>query len=116
MLYSPLPAMLSAQPPEITKAGSGNASTTLAFCGMLALVLLAYGNHFQNSFHFDDGHTIVDNPYIRDLHNIPRFFTDGRTFSVLPANRTYRPLVSTSLAIDYRLGHGLEPSWFHIST
>jgi protein O-mannosyl-transferase len=83
---------------------------------MLLLVLLSYANHFQNSFHFDDSHAIVDNPYLRDLHNIPRFFADGRTSSVLPANRVYRPIVSTSLAIDYWIGHGLQPLWFHIST
>jgi tetratricopeptide (TPR) repeat protein len=88
----------------------------LAFCGMLALVLLAYGNHFQNSFHFDDSHAILDNPYVRDLHNIPRFFADGRTSSALPANRVYRPIVSTSLAIDYWMGRGYQPTWFHIST
>ncbi len=88
----------------------------LAFCGMLALVLLTYSNHFQNSFHFDDTHAVVDNPYIRDLHNVPRFFTDGTTFSTLPANQTYRPIVSTSLALDYRMGHGLNPLWFHVST
>ena len=28
---------------------------------------------------------------------------------MLPANRTYRPLVSLSLAVDYRLGGGLQP-------
>src|ERR1700722_3427574 len=92
------------------------ATRIFAFVGMWALVLLAYANHFQNSFHFDDSHAIVDNPYIRDLDNIPRFFTDGRTSSVLPANRVYRPIVSTSLAIDYWMGHGLQPLWFHIST
>jgi protein O-mannosyl-transferase len=92
------------------------ATRILPFCGILALLLLAYSNHFQNSFHFDDSHAIVDNPYLRDLHNIPRFFTDGRTSSVLPANRVYRPMVSTSLAIDYWMGHGLRPLWFHIST
>src|SRR5277367_3303632 len=92
------------------------ATRILAFCGMLLLVALAYGNHFQNSFHFDDSHAIVDNPYIRDLHNIPRFFTDGQTSSVLPPNRVYRPVVSTSLAIDYWIGHGIRPLWFHIST
>jgi protein O-mannosyl-transferase len=97
-------------------AMSRAAGRILPLCGILALVLLAYGNHFQNSFHFDDSHAIVDNPYLRDLHNIPRFFTDGRTSSVLPANRVYRPIVSTSLAIDYWMGHGFQPLWFHIST
>ena len=81
-----------------------------------AFVVLVYSNHFGNGFHFDDAHSIVNNPYVRDLRNIPRFFTDGETASVLPANRTWRPLVMTSLAIDYRLGHGLQPFFFHLST
>jgi hypothetical protein len=49
---------------------------------------------------------VVDNPTIRSLHNVPRFLTDASTFSVLPANQTYRPMVSASLALDYALGHG----------
>jgi protein O-mannosyl-transferase len=87
--------------------------------GPLAVLLalcLAYANSFHNGFHFDDFHTIVENPAIRSLHNIPRFFTDATTFSVLPANRTYRPIVSTSLAIDYALGRGYVPFWFHLTT
>ena len=79
-------------------------------------VLGCYSNHFGNSFHFDDSHTVVQNPYIRNLSNIPKFFTDATTFSVLPANRTWRPLVSASLAFDYWLGGGLKPFWFHVST
>lgn len=78
------------------------------------LICLTYSNSFQNGFHFDDYHTVVDNPAIRSLGNIPRFFRDASTFSVLPANRTYRPLVSTSLALDYALGHGYHPLWFHL--
>ncbi len=84
----------------------------LAFIAILA----AYSNHFHNSFHFDDGHTIEQNVYIRNLHNIPRFFTDATTFSSLPANQTWRPIVSLSLALDYRIAKGLDPFWFHVST
>jgi protein O-mannosyl-transferase len=87
---------------------------------LLALVLVAvcaaYANHFHNGFHFDDAHTVIENPAIRSLRNLPRFFTDASTFSVLPANRTYRPMVSASLAIDYALGHGYRPFWFHFGT
>jgi protein O-mannosyl-transferase len=86
-------------------------------CAAASLAVLgAYANHFHNSFHFDDAHTIENNVYIRDLHNIPKFFTDAATFSTLPANQTWRPLVSLSLAIDYHLAGGLNPLWFHIST
>ncbi len=83
----------------------------LVFAGLF----LAYGNHFRNDFHFDDAHTIVTNPAIRKLENIPNFFRDAKTFSVLPQNQSYRPLVSTLLAIDYRLGGGLKPIAFHVS-
>ena len=91
--------------------------TFLVFvCVAVVAIFAAYANHFHNSFHFDDAHTVVNNVYIHDLHNIPRFFTDATTFSSLPANQTWRPIVSLSLAIDYKLGHGLNPLWFHIST
>src|SRR3989442_8251565 len=84
--------------------------------GLLLIALLAaYANHFPNSFHFDDAHTIENNAAIRELRNIPLFFRDATTFSSLPSNQSYRPLVSTLLAIDYRLAGGLEPFWFHFS-
>ncbi len=80
------------------------------------VICLAYANSFHNGFHFDDFHSVVDNPAIRNINNVPRFFTDATTFSVLPANRTYRPIVSTSLAFDYAMGRGYVPFWFHLST
>lgn len=83
---------------------------------LFALTIWAYSNHFNNVFHFDDFHTISNNPFIRSLKNIPLFFKDGTTFSVLPANQSYRPVVSTSLAIDYALGGGYDPFYFHLST
>ncbi len=88
----------------------------LLVCIAAIAVCVAYANHFHNTFHFDDAHTIQNNVYIRDLHNIPLFFKDGSTFSSLPTNQSWRPLVSTSLAVDYKLAHGLNPVWFHIST
>jgi hypothetical protein len=91
-----------------SRAGLGGA--------LLLIALLAvYANHFHNSFHFDDAHTIVNNASIRELRNIPLFFRDATTFSSLPSNQSYRPLVSTLLTIDYRLGGGLKPFWFHLS-
>ena len=81
---------------------------------LLIALLATYANHFHNSFHFDDAHTIVNNASIRELRNIPLFFCDATTFSALPSNQSYRPLVSTLLAIDYRLG-GLQLFWFHAS-
>jgi Flp pilus assembly protein TadD len=85
----------------------------LAFLAVCA----AYANHFHNSFHFDDSHAVVNNIYVRDLHNIPLFFEDARTASSLLTNQTWRPILMTSLAIDYHLAQGLgDTLWFHIST
>jgi tetratricopeptide (TPR) repeat protein len=94
----------------------GRTGFRAAVSAVVLLMVLAWANHFENGFHFDDTHTILENPWIRDLRNIPKFFTDGNTFSTLPPNRSYRPVVSTSLAIDYRLSRGLHPLWFHITT
>ena len=93
---------------ESLPSGDSRSSRLLPIWILLAVaaVVAAYANHFHNSFHFDDSHTIVENVYIRDLHNIPRFFTDATTFSSLPANQTWRPIVSLSLALDYKLARG----------
>lgn len=90
-------------------------ATMLGGAVLLTALLATYANHFHNSFHFDDAHTIENNAAIRDLRNIPQFFRDATTFSALPSNQSYRPLVSTLLAIDYHLGSGLQPFWFHLS-
>ena len=51
---------------------------------LLAIALVtAYANHFQNSFHFDDAHTVVNNAAIRELRNIPLFFWDPSTFRAI---------------------------------
>jgi hypothetical protein len=64
----------------------------LAALGLFALLLLAYANHFENGFHFDDTHAIVDNTALRSVRNVPRYFVDATTFSVLPLNQSYRPV------------------------
>jgi Flp pilus assembly protein TadD len=80
-----------------------------------ALLATAYGNHFRNGFHFDDGHAIVDNVYVRDLKFIPRYFVDATTFSVLPLNQSYRPVLQTTFAIDYWIG-GYNAFVFQVDT
>lgn len=83
---------------------------------LITVATVIYSNHFYNAFHFDDSHTIENNIYIRDIKNIPLFFKDGTTFSSLPSNQSYRPVVSASLAIDYKLGNGYDLFYFHLST
>jgi tetratricopeptide (TPR) repeat protein len=81
----------------------------------VALILAAWANTLPNGFHFDDSHVVVNNLFVRDLSHVPRYFVDARTFSSLPANATYRPLTTLSLAIDYGLAGGLSSRVFHAS-
>jgi tetratricopeptide (TPR) repeat protein len=96
---------------------SGRQSWVFAGACALAVATIvgAYSNSFENSFHFDDSHVVEGNLYIRSLKNIPTFFRDAATFTSLPANATFRPLVTTTLALDYWLGGGLKPWQFHLT-
>lgn len=91
-------------------------SIILSIIIALLVIILVYSNHYQNGFHFDDSHTIVENVHIRKIENIPAFFTDPKLFSNDPDHWGLRPLVTTTLAIDYWLGQGLDPFFFHLST
>ena len=66
----------------------GKALAGLGGALLLIAILAVYANHFQNSFHFDDAHTVENNASIRDLRNIPLFFCDATTFSSLPSNQS----------------------------
>lgn len=91
-------------------------SLLIGITAMLLLTLATYWNHFNNTFHFDDFHTIVNNASIRSLKNVPIFFSDGSTSSVLPQNQSYRPVTTLSLAIDYWLAGDYYPSYFQVSS
>jgi tetratricopeptide (TPR) repeat protein len=80
------------------------------------LLIAAYSNHFKNEFHFDDFHAINENTYIRDLKNIPKFFSDPKMFSADPEHWGIRAIVTTTLAIDYNLAGGLNPLYFQWDT
>jgi len=68
----------------------------------LAFVIAAiYSNSFQIGFYFDDWHVIEDNPHIRRLTNIPRFFVDVDTSSASQQNRVLRPLLLTTFALNH---------------
>ncbi len=63
---------------------------------------VAFSNSLENSFHFDDEHSILENPHIRALENIPSFFVDPSLFSRNVGSDMYRPLVLVSYALNYR--------------
>ncbi len=79
-------------------------------------LLITYSNHFNNGFHFDDTHTIVNNVNIRNIKNIPEFFVNTKMVSSSKDHWGLRPVVTTSLALDYWIAGGLNPFYFHLST
>jgi len=85
-------------------------------CAALILATLAaYANHFHNGFYFDDSHSIIDNPGIRTLRNIPRFFTDSSLFSSIKGLQVYRPLLpdpTNQAAMRYLALAGQLPAAF----
>ncbi len=86
---------------------------TTAWLSLGLLAVLTYHNTLDNSFHFDDSHSIVDNPHIRSLENIPRFFVDPTAFSVMPQGAMYRPLLLVSYAVNYAVS-GYEIFSYHL--
>jgi tetratricopeptide (TPR) repeat protein len=96
---------------------------------LFVAVLFTYSNHWHNSFHFDDAHTIQNNLYITKLEYIPCYFMNdvepcntraAKTFSSIPSHGSYRPVVTTSLAIDYWMGdkfakNGYDTFYYHLS-
>ena len=69
--------------------------------------IFIYANTLNNPFHFDDFHSIVENPHLRSLKNIPVFFVDTQMFSVEHGGKMFRPMLLVSYAINYSI-HGSE--------
>jgi tetratricopeptide (TPR) repeat protein len=72
---------------------------------LIGLVVLVHGLADGGGFHYDDAHAVVDNPHIRTLSSIPRFFVDPALFSVDPERGMYRPVLLASYAVGHAL-HG----------
>jgi len=85
----------------------------LALFAIAALSAIAYVNSLSNGFHFDDIEGIVRNPILRDLRNIPSYFIDVRTSSLV-SGRDWRPVVLSTFALNYAMS-GHNPVAFHIT-
>ena len=90
------------------------ASEKKAVSALLILVslMLLYAPAVDNSFQYDDRHSIVENPHLRALENWPAFFVDPTLFSRDADKAMYRPLVLLSLASNYAWS-GYEPHSYH---
>ena len=94
---------------------------TLPFSKYPALFLLilittvAYGRSLSHQFVWDDEPIIIENPYIRNIGNIPSFFFPYYWKYNHPGTKgQYRPLRTVSLAISYRLWK-FRPFGYHLT-
>lgn len=78
-------------------------------------VAAAYANALHGPFVFDDWHTLERNPHIRSLANVPRFFVDPDTTSVLRENKDLRPLLLTTFAANWAISGPDTWSW-HVTS
>ncbi|MBN8550942.1 MAG: tetratricopeptide repeat protein [Deltaproteobacteria bacterium] len=82
--------------------------------GAIALLLFAYGNHYQNGFHLDDESIVVNNSALRSLPASLAAFVDSSASGSDTATQLYRPLAILSLAWDFARA-GLSPYRYHLS-
>jgi tetratricopeptide (TPR) repeat protein len=79
------------------------------------VAIAVYLNTLSADFVWDDRFQIVQNPAIKDLRFVPRFFTTGVWTLISPTHPTnyYRPMMFVSYLITYYL-FGLDPVGFHV--
>jgi len=77
------------------------------------LVFLVHAGGLDSGFHYDDGHSLLRNPHVRSLANLPAFFSDPRAFSENPDYAMYRPLVLVFHALNYAWG-GYDPRSYQV--
>ena len=65
----------------------------IGYAALLLLTLVVYANSLANPFHYDDIHSIVDNPHLRALVRVPSYFVDPSAFSGDPDIAMYRPML-----------------------
>ena len=85
------------------------------YCYIIIIVVtyLVFQNTLENNFVFDDESVIIGNTSIKDISNIPKFFTADEGFHKV-IGRYYRPVVSSTYAIDYSIWE-LDPYGFHLT-
>jgi tetratricopeptide (TPR) repeat protein len=81
---------------------------------VVGVAVLAYCTSLPGTFHYDDVPTILQNPSLTDVGNLPRFFVDPTLFSANPDNAMYRPVLLTTYLANHALG-GLDPLVWHLT-
>jgi tetratricopeptide (TPR) repeat protein len=82
-------------------------------CSVFSVATALYWGSLDNGFHYDDYHSVVRNPHIRSIENLPRFFLDPSAFSEAAGNAMYRPVLLATYALNVSAS-GLSAREFHL--
>ena len=86
---------------------------TLLTAALLSIGIgAAYSNSLSVGFEFDDVYLLTNNPSIRSLRNIPRFFYDPFTLTTVRENADLRPVLQITYALNHAIS-GLRPWSYH---
>ncbi|MDR0667148.1 MAG: tetratricopeptide repeat protein [Prevotellaceae bacterium] len=104
--HGDLPPAARSQTTKIDRAPDANRYRYYILAGVLLLSLMIYWPSTQNHFVAGDDYVIlVENPDIRSLSNVPKFFTQAY-------HAMYCPVKMISHAVDY-LFSGMNPAGYH---
>jgi tetratricopeptide (TPR) repeat protein len=81
---------------------------------LAVLPFIVFSNNYSHDYLLDDGYTLVSNPNIRSLDNIPRYFVDPSTYTSLREQADYRPILQVTQALNYAMG-GYDTRWWHFT-
>lgn len=100
------------------KGGLQKTTSIIAFIPILIILLVSfavYFNAFFGDFVFDDRYQILENPWIRNISNVPAIFSKS-VWSFQPELSTsnyYRPLMHIVYMLNYYV-FGLKPWGYHL--
>jgi len=75
--------------------------------------VLPYANTLSNAFVYDDVSQILENPYIRSFHYLPKIFGSAVWSFTGSLSRYYRPLMTFGYLLCYK-AFGFSPAGFHL--
>src|SRR5580704_15750397 len=92
-----------------------NRREAVTFLILFLLAFLPYANTLMNSFVYDDGFQVVENPYVHSFHYLRQIFTTN-VWSFQGAQGVtnyYRPMMSFGYLLCYQIA-GAIPFSFHL--
>lgn len=81
---------------------------------IISISTALYSNTLNNGFVYDDALVIVNNAFIKDIHNLSGLLRFEKDYYPLSGEISYRPVVTFTYFIDYAL-FGLKQWGFHLT-